>query len=109
MENQKSWIFGRKFKFLRYNVAKWHHNVKILIDLESTHPVLSYEVLHDMVPYGTVDFKIWPWGKQTKISPRSETHEGQGRSVPKINQLSGRPYATFTPSLELIWKELLRK
>jgi hypothetical protein len=29
--------------------------------------------------YGSVDFKIWPWGKQ--ISTRSETHEGQCRSA----------------------------
>jgi hypothetical protein len=27
-------------------------------DLESTHQDLPYEVLHDMVPYGTFDFKI---------------------------------------------------
>jgi hypothetical protein len=39
-------------------------------------------------------------GKQ--ISIRSDTHEGQSRSAPKINQLSGSPYATFTTSLELI-------
>jgi hypothetical protein len=29
-----------------------------------------------MVPYGTFDFKIWPWGKQ--ISTRSETPEDHG-------------------------------
>jgi hypothetical protein len=77
--------------------------VTMFVDLESTHLDLSYEVLNDMVPHGTCtfDFKIWPWGKQ--ISTRSETHEGQGRSAPKINQLSGNSYATFTPSLELIW------
>ena len=89
------------FQFLRYDVTKWRHNVKIFVDLESTYQDLSYEVLHDMVPYGTFDFKIWPWGKQ--ISTRSETHEGQSRSAPKTNQLSGRPYATYTPNLELIW------
>ena len=90
-----------KNQFLRYDVTKWRHNVKIFLDLESTHQDLSYEVLLDMVPYGTFDFKIWPWGKQ--ISTRSETHEGQGGSAPKIKQLSGSSYATFTPSLELIW------
>jgi hypothetical protein len=90
-----------KIQFLRYDVTKWRHNVKIFVDLESTHQGLSYEVLHDMVPYGTFDFKIWPWGKQS--STRNETHEGQGRSAPKINQLSGSSYATFTPSLEFIW------
>jgi hypothetical protein len=54
--------------------------------------------------YGTVwflRFQNWPSGKQ--ITTGSETHEGQGRSAPKINQLSGSSYATFTPSLELIW------
>jgi hypothetical protein len=93
--------FLLKIQFLRYDVTKWHHNVKILVDLESTHQGLSYEVLHDIVPFDTVDLKIWPCGKQ--ISTRNETHEGQSRLVPKINQLSGRPYATSTPSLELIW------
>jgi hypothetical protein len=90
-----------KIKFLRYDVTKWRHNVKIFVDLENTHQDISYEVLHDMVPYGTIDLKIWPWVKQ--ISFFSEIHEGQGRSAPKINQLSGSSYATFTPSLELIW------
>ena len=90
-----------KIQFLRYDVTKWRHNVKIFVDLESTHQDLSYDVQLDMVPYGTFDFKIWPWGKQ--ISTRSETQEGQGRSAPKTNQLSGSSDATFTPSLELIW------
>jgi hypothetical protein len=88
-------------QFLRYDVTKWRHNINFFVDLESTYQDLSYEVLHDMVPYGIFDFKIWPWGKQ--ISTRCDTHEGQGRSAPKINQLSGSSYATFTPSLELIW------
>ena len=82
-------------------VIKWRHNVNIFVDLESTYQDLLYYVLHDMVPYGTFDFKIWPWGKQ--ISTRSETPEGHGRSTQKINHLSGSSYATFTPSLELIW------
>jgi hypothetical protein len=38
-----------KIQFLRYNVTKWRHNVTILVDLESTHQVLSYAVLHYMV------------------------------------------------------------
>ena len=83
-----------KIQLLRYNV-------KIFVDLESTHQDVSYDVQHDMVPHGTFDFKIWPWGKQ--ISTRSETHESQGWLTPKINQLSGSSLATFTPSLELIW------
>jgi hypothetical protein len=68
-----------KIQFLRYNVTKWRHNVKISDDLASTHQDLSNEVVHDMVPYGTFDFKILSWGKQ--ISTRSETHEGQGWSA----------------------------
>jgi hypothetical protein len=90
-----------KIHFLRYDITKWRHNVKFFVDVESTRQYLSYDVQHDMVPYGTFDFKIWPWGKQ--ISTRSKTHEGQGWSAPKINQLSGRLDVTFTPSLELIW------
>jgi hypothetical protein len=74
-----------KIQFFRYDITKWRHNVKSFVDLESTHHVLSYEVLHDMVPYGTFDFKIWPWGKV--ISTHSETHEGQGRSPQKFNSL----------------------
>jgi hypothetical protein len=34
----------------------WRH--KIEIDLESTHQGFSYEILHDMVPYDTVNLKI---------------------------------------------------
>jgi hypothetical protein len=90
-----------KIQFLRYDVTKWRHNVKFFVDLKSTHQDLWNDVQHDMVPYGAFDFKIWPWGKQ--ISTRSETHEGQGRSAPKTIQASGSSYATFTPSLELIW------
>jgi hypothetical protein len=90
-----------KIKFLRYDVTKWRNNVKIFVDLDSTYQDLSYEVLHNMVPYGTFHLKIWSWGKQ--ISTRRETHEGQGWSAPKANQVSGSSYATFTPSLELIW------
>jgi hypothetical protein len=90
-----------KIQFLRYDVTKWRQNVKIFLDLESTHQDLSYEVKHDMVLYGSCDFKNWPWGKQ--ISTRSETPEGQRRLAPKINQLSGSSYATFTPSLKSIW------
>jgi hypothetical protein len=76
-------------------------NVKIFVDLESTHQDLSYDVPHDIVLYGAFDFKIWPWGEQ--ISTRSEAHEGESRSAPKTNQLSGSSYATFTPILKLIW------
>jgi hypothetical protein len=36
-------------------------------------------------------------------------HEGQGRSAPKANQLSGRPYATFTSHLKLIQTKILQK
>jgi hypothetical protein len=75
--------FLGKIQFLRYDVNEWRHNVKIFVDLESTYKDLLYDVQHDMVPNGSFDFKIWPWGKQ--ISTRSETHEGQRRSAPKIN------------------------
>jgi hypothetical protein len=75
--------------------------LNFFVDLETTHQHLSYEVLHDMISYGTFDFKMWPWGKQ--FLTRSETHEGQHRSAPKIYQLSDKSYATFTPSLEFIW------
>jgi hypothetical protein len=85
-----------KIQFLRYDVTKWRHNVKTFVDLESTHQDLTYDVLHDMVPYGTFGLKIWPWGKE--ISSHSEIHEDEGRSAPKINQLSGRLCATFTLS-----------
>jgi hypothetical protein len=33
-----------KNQFLCYDVTKWRHNVKIFVDLESTHQDLSYEV-----------------------------------------------------------------
>jgi hypothetical protein len=36
MENKKVEFFV-KILFLRYDVTKWRHIVKILIDLESTH------------------------------------------------------------------------
>jgi hypothetical protein len=91
----------KKIKFLRYDVTKWRHNVNFSVDLESVYQDLSYDIQHDIVPYGTFDFKIWLWGKQ--ISTRSETHEGQSRSAPKINQLSGSSDATLAPKLELIW------
>jgi hypothetical protein len=47
-----------KIQVLRYDVTKRRHNVKIFVDLESTHQDLSYDVQHDMVPYSTFDFKI---------------------------------------------------
>jgi hypothetical protein len=48
MENKKVQFFG-EIKFLRYDITKGRHNVKFLLDLESTHQRLSYEILHDMV------------------------------------------------------------
>jgi hypothetical protein len=74
--------YGGQIQFLRYDITKWHHNVKIRIDVESAYWVLLYEVLHDMVSYSTVDFKIWLRGKQ--FSTRSEIHEAQGWSAIKI-------------------------
>jgi hypothetical protein len=49
MENKKV-EFLVKIQFLRYDVTKWRHNVKLFVDLESTNQELSYEVLHGMVP-----------------------------------------------------------
>jgi hypothetical protein len=70
MEN-KNLNFWRKSKFLRYDVTKWRHNVKILIDLESTHQVLSYEVLLDMVPslskFDLVVSNFWPAVRPMKV------------------------------------------
>jgi hypothetical protein len=67
-----------KNKFLRYDVTKLRHNVKILVDMESAHRGLSYEVLLNMVPsFSKFDLGVF--------STRSENHEDQGRSAPKIN------------------------
>jgi hypothetical protein len=49
MENKKV-EFLVKIQFLRYDVTKWRHNVKIIVDIRSTNQGLSYEVLHGMVP-----------------------------------------------------------
>jgi hypothetical protein len=49
-EKQKKFEFLCKIKFLRYDITKWRHNVKILLDLERTHQALSYEVQYDTVP-----------------------------------------------------------
>jgi hypothetical protein len=49
MENKKV-EFLVKIQFLRYDVTKWRHNVKIFVDLGCTNQELSYEVLHGMVP-----------------------------------------------------------
>jgi hypothetical protein len=49
MENKKVKFFG-SIQFLRYDVTKWRHNVKILVNLKSTHQGLLFEVPHDMVP-----------------------------------------------------------
>jgi hypothetical protein len=48
MENKKVEFLG-KIQLLQNDVTKWRHNVKIFVDLESTHQGLSYEVLHEMV------------------------------------------------------------
>jgi hypothetical protein len=80
---------------LRFNVTKWLDNVKLIVDLKSTHQGLSYEVLHNIVlsilKYDLGVHHFWP----------GANHEGQGLSALKTNQLSDRPYATFTPRLKL--------
>jgi hypothetical protein len=95
-----SWV---KIIFLRCDVTKWRHNVKLAVDFESTNQGLLYEVIHGMVPMIS---KFWPCCKQILTS--CETYEGQGWSAQKNNQQSGRPYATLTPCLELIWLQLLK-
>jgi hypothetical protein len=57
MENKKKLEILEKL-FLRYDVIIWRHNVKLLVDLESIHQGLLYEVLHDMVLHGIFDLKI---------------------------------------------------
>jgi hypothetical protein len=49
-----------KNHFTSYCAIKWLHSVKILIDLESTHQVLSYDVQYDT----SFNMKIWPQGTQ---------------------------------------------
>jgi hypothetical protein len=88
---------------LRHCVIKWCHSVKILSDSESAHQGLSFEVLHDIVP----SFVNLTLG-YTIFDP-STNYEGHQQSVLKINQLSARLYATFTPSLKLIQSKLLEK
>jgi hypothetical protein len=75
----------------------------MLVDLVSTRQVFSYAVLNDMVSL-ILQFDFL--GKQ--FSTRSNTNKSQGRSAPKTNQLIGRPYATYTPILELIWKQVFK-
>jgi hypothetical protein len=90
---KRSWIFWGKFKFFFF----WRHNVKILLDLESTHQKLAYEVLLDMVPpISKCDFGV------SHFQPAARTLNVKV-DRPQINQLSSSSFATFTPSLELIW------
>jgi hypothetical protein len=88
---------------LRHCVIKWRDSIKILTDLESIYQGLSYEVLHDMVP------SISKFDLVYTIFYLSPYHEGHTRLIPKSNQLNVRPYATCTPSLELICLKILEK
>jgi hypothetical protein len=67
----------------------------------------TFHICYDTIWYCMVPsiskFDHWVSKFRKQISTRSETPEGHGWSAPKINQLSGSSYATFTPSLELIW------
>jgi hypothetical protein len=60
MENKKVDFFG-----------EWRHNVIFLVDLESTNQVLSYEVLHGMVPsiqnFDLGVSKVWPLARPMKV------------------------------------------
>jgi hypothetical protein len=75
----------------------------MLTDLESTHQGLSFEVLHDMVS------SISKFDLGYTIFDPDANHEGQSLSAFKTNQLSGRPHATFTPTLKLIHLKILEK
>jgi hypothetical protein len=70
MENKNVEFFGEN-SVLRYDVTKWRHNINILINLESTHQGLSYEVLHDMILWiPKFDFKVrkfWPAARPMKV------------------------------------------
>jgi hypothetical protein len=81
--NKKVEFLG-KIHFLHYDVTKWRHNVKLLVDLESPHQGLSYDWLYvpfknlsfiwrrhhcrwrafiwSTTRYSSFDFKIWPRG-----------------------------------------------
>jgi hypothetical protein len=97
MENKKVWIFMYNSVF-----TLWRLNDVIT----STFFLLIWKALIKgfHIWYGTVCYRRFQnlnWDKQ--FSTCSKNHEGHGRSAPKINPLSGRPYATLTTSLELIW------
>jgi hypothetical protein len=49
MQSKQDQFVGEN-TFLKYEVIKWRHNVKILADLVSTHQGLLIEVLHYVVP-----------------------------------------------------------
>jgi hypothetical protein len=79
----KKFNFLRKIQFLCYDVTTWRHNVKCLLVLHFIHEALSYKVQHDMVLYGTFDFKVWLWSEQ--FLTRSETRK-RSRLIGSQNQ-----------------------
>jgi hypothetical protein len=80
----------------RHWVFKCSHSINILTDLESAHQWLSFEVLHNMV------LSLQNLTLGYIIFDPVDSHESLARLALKTNQLSGRPCATFTPSLKLI-------
>jgi hypothetical protein len=62
----------------------------MFVDLESTHQGLSFEVLHYMV------LSISKFRGVSNFRPAARPIKVKADQPQKINQLSGRPYATFT-------------
>jgi hypothetical protein len=66
-------------QFLRFDVTKWRHNVKIFVDLENIHQDLSYDVLRDMVPLiSKFDLGV------SKVRPAARPMEVKANRPPKI-------------------------
>jgi hypothetical protein len=68
--------------------------------MESTHQGLSYEILHDLVP----SISKFDLGYIGVFLPGA-----LNMKVKADRLVSGRPYITFTSSLELVQSELLKK
>jgi hypothetical protein len=96
MEKKKSWNFWGKFLFLRYDVLI----TSVFVHRESTHQ--GFHMRYDTIWYRMVlSISKFDLGV-SNFRPAARTMKAKADQPPKINQLSGGPYATFTPSLELI-------
>jgi hypothetical protein len=89
-----------KDKVFSHCIIIWRQSVKILTYLEIIHQGCPYEKLHNMVLSIS---KFWVTNFDFGAN-----HEGQGWSVPRINQLSTRSFTILTPCLELIGWDLLK-